>query len=342
MIFLGIETSCDETSVGVIETQPGSDWLTARACVIASQIQLHQATGGVVPEVAAREHALKMIPVIKEAIQKAHCTLAQIDAIAVTKGPGLLSSLVIGTTCASTLSVILQKPLIPTNHIAGHIYANWIDGEGPPPQFPVVVLTASGGHNELVLMRGHHDFVELGSTRDDAAGEAFDKVARLLDLGYPGGPAIEKTAKNGDPSKIPLPRAWLEPDSFDFSFSGLKTAVLRIVTEELQKTGTLSPQFVANVAASFQASVTDVLSTKLIRAAEKFQAQEIMLAGGVSANSALRAAVAKKAAGLTIHFPQKLLYCTDNGAMIAAAGTFLHRTQKFLPGVTIPSAVLAF
>lgn len=340
MLILGIETSCDETSVGIIASNPKSEWVQCTACVIASQIPLHQMTGGVVPEVAAREHAIKMLPVIKEALAKAKITLAEIDAIAVTQGPGLLSSLVIGTSCASTLSTILQKPLIPTNHIAGHIYANWIDGDGTPPHFPLVVLTASGGHNELVLMRGHHDFVELGATLDDAAGEAFDKVARLLELGYPGGPAIEKAAQNGDPKAIALPRAWLESDSYDFSFSGLKTAVLRLVTAELEKNGQLSPQFVADMAASFQDSVVDVLSTKLLRAAHAYGAQEIHVAGGVSANTALRTAITHKKGDLLFRSPQKIIYCTDNGAMIAAAATFLARLHGYSPGVTLPSSSL--
>lgn len=340
MLYLGIETSCDETSVGIIENSSHNEWLTCRSCVIASQIPLHQLTGGVVPEVAAREHALKMIPVLTEALKKASLSLEKIDAIAVTQGPGLLSSLLVGTTCANTLSTILQKPLIPTNHIAGHIYANWIDGNGTAPQFPIVVLTASGGHNELVLMRDHHDFAELGATLDDAAGEAFDKVARLLELGYPGGPAIEKAAKNGNPHTIPLPRAWLEKNSYDFSFSGLKTAVLRVVTAELEKNGQLSPAFVNDVAASFQSSVVDVLSTKLLRAATAYNAKEIHLAGGVSANTALRSAITAKAQGFTFRFPQKMMYCTDNGAMIAAAGAFLHKIKQFHSGITIPRSSL--
>ncbi len=299
MKILGIETSCDETAVAVVEN--GTKVLKN---IIYSQIDMHAKTGGVVPEVAAREHILKIIPALDE------INLDEIDAIAVTQGPGLISSLLTGTVTASTMALVLEKPLIPVNHIEGHIYANWLERDASEIQFPIVVLTVSGGHNELVLMRGHGDFEVIGETLDDAAGEAFDKVARLLGLGYPGGPYISKAAEDGNPNKYDLPRAWLSPDSFDFSFSGLKTAASRLPLEDTN-----------NVAASFQEAVCDVLSEKLRRAAEKFGAKEVHLAGGVSANTRLREMVAERIS-LPLRFPKKIAYCTDNASMIAVAGYF--------------------
>ena len=237
MKILGIETSCDETAVAVVE-----DGTRVLKNVIYSQIAVHAKTGGVVPEVAAREHILKMIPALREV------DLDSIDAIAVTQRPGLISSLLTGTVTASTMALVLDKPLIPVNHIHGHIYSNWL-GRDDAVLFPVVVLTVSGGHNELILMRGHGDFEVLGETLDDAAGEAFDKVARMLGLGYPGGPEISRVALEGDGAKYDLPRAWLKKESLDFSFSGLKTATSRLPLEDT-----------ANVAASFQEATCDVLS----------------------------------------------------------------------------------
>lgn len=317
MLTLGIETSCDETSAAVVE-----DGRRVLSNVVASQIELHRKTGGVVPEVAAREHVVKMIPVLDQALNEARCGLDVIDGIAVAHRPGLIASLLVGTNTANVLAAVSGKPLIPVNHIEGHIYSNWLD-RAEVFEFPIVVLTVSGGHSELVLMRDHGDFVALGSTRDDAAGEAFDKVARLLDLSYPGGPEISKLAKEGDASRYVLPRAWLE-GSYDFSFSGLKSAVARLVEAEgphLQK---------AHLAAAFQDAVIDVLSRKLVDAAMEYGAREVHLAGGVSANHSLRETVEQrlKAAlpGTPLRFPQKLSYCTDNAAMIASAGTF--RFQK--------------
>ncbi len=298
MKILGIETSCDETAVAVVE-----DGTRVLKNVIYSQIAVHAKTGGVVPEVAAREHILKMIPALREV------DLDSIDAIAVTQRPGLISSLLTGTVTASTMALVLDKPLIPVNHIHGHIYSNWL-GRDDAVQFPVVVLTVSGGHNELILMRGHGDFEVLGETLDDAAGEAFDKVARMLGLGYPGGPEISRVALEGDGAKYDLPRAWLKKESLDFSFSGLKTATSRLPLEDT-----------ANVAASFQEATCDVLSEKLRRAAERFGAKEVHLAGGVSANLKLREMVAERIS-LPVKWPEKIEYCTDNGAMIAAAGHF--------------------
>ena len=223
MKILAIETSCDETACSVVEN--GTKVLTN---TIASQVDIHAKTGGVVPEVAAREHVLKMLPVLDQCLEDCACNWDDIDALAITKGPGLVSSLIIGTETASVISYVKNKPLIPVQHIVGHLYSNWL-GIEDEIQFPVLILTVSGGHNELVLMRDHFDFEVLGETRDDASGEAFDKVARMLGLGYPGGPAISKLAESGDKTRFPLPRIMLEKDSLDFSFSGLKTAVLTLI-----------------------------------------------------------------------------------------------------------------
>lgn len=394
MKILAIETSCDETAAAVVE-----NGTVVLSNVIASQIPLHQKTGGVVPEVAAREHVLKISPVISEALEiafgktdtspkhastsaraispacrstsaratspfnhPAALNLSSIDAIAVTRGPGLLSSLIIGTTAASTLATFYNKPLIPVNHIAGHIYANWLDqSPADPIQFPVLILTVSGGHNELVLMRSHADFELLGETLDDAAGEAFDKVSRLLGLGYPGGPAISKAAEKGNRDAIKFPRAYLNKNSFDFSFSGLKTAVLTQVMIQRKNTGeniTLDQNFINDCAASFQESVCQILSDKLLHAAYKYHAKEVHLAGGVSANQRLRELVIQKisagsqpAPGAGQHreprqhqeprlrYPNKIAYCTDNAAMIAAAAFFHY--QKNPSPYLVPSPILA-
>lgn len=340
MKILGIETSCDETACAVVEN--GKHVL---ANVVASQIDLHAKTGGVVPEVAAREHVLKMTPVLDECLLKAHCSWDEIDAVAVTKGPGLVSSLIIGTETANVISFLKNKPLIPVHHIIGHIYSNWLDIEDNI-EFPVIILTVSGGHNELILMRDHGKFEILGETRDDAAGEAFDKVARILGLGYPGGPAISKIAEIGNPSVFDLPRIFLEKGSLDFSFSGLKTAVLNEVVKlkSVFKTRKLK----ADLAASFQEAVVAVLAQKLFLALEKFpEAKELHLSGGVSANKRLREIVeeiihGKYGSGKSdqrlayqfgqkfskipkLRYPKSIAYCTDNAAMIAAAGYFLYK-----------------
>ena len=341
MKILGIETSCDETAAAVVE-----DGTKVLSNVIASQIALHKMTGGVVPEVAAREHVLKIVPVIEHALHEARLKLKDIDAIAVTYGPGLLSSLIIGVSAANTLAMATGKTLIPVNHIAGHIYANWL-GEKPedPIEFPCAVLTVSGGHNELVLMKKHVDFQILGETLDDAAGEAFDKVARLLGLAYPGGPQISKAALDGDAHRYPFPKSYLSETSYDFSFSGLKTAVLNVVKEEYARAKKLSPKFIADCAASFQEAVCEILSDKLLRAAEEYQVKEVHLAGGVSANRRLRALVAEKLAegffydhkGRKIplkhkpklRYAENISYCTDNAAMIAGTAYFhFQRKQK--------------
>lgn len=323
MKILAIETSCDETAAAVIE-----DGVKVWSSVIASQIDIHQATGGVVPEVAAREHVLKIRVVIEEALKEAALTFGEIDAFAVTRGPGLLSSLIIGYSAAVTLARVLDKPLIPVHHVAGHIYSNWLEQESAP-EFPIVVLTVSGGHNELVLLREHMEFELIGETLDDAAGEAYDKVARLLGLAYPGGPAISKAAEKGDAQAIKFPRALADNKNFNFSFSGLKTAVLREIEKFHKANGKLSEQFINDCAASFQAAVNDSLSEKLLNAAKKFGAKEIHLAGGVSANKNLRKMVeekmTKKRLKLTLRYNSKLQYCTDNAAMIGGAAYFLYQ-----------------
>jgi len=336
MKILGIETSCDETACAVVE-----DGRRVLSSVIASQVDIHAMTGGVVPEVAAREHILKIIPVLDEALRKAECSWDDIDAIAVTKGPGLISSLIIGTETASVISYLKNKPLIPVHHVLGHVYANFLStvaGLGSVPenelQFPILILTVSGGHNEIILMRGHGDFTILGETRDDAAGEAFDKVARILGLGYPGGPAISKMAVGGNREAFKLPRSYLESGSLDFSFSGLKTAVLNEVKKHLEaepKAG-LPEKFVKDLSASFQEAVVDVLTDKLIQAYlnltdTEVKIREIHLAGGVSANSRLREVLTHKtqAFDVKVRFPESLAYCTDNAAMIAGAAYALYK-----------------
>jgi N6-L-threonylcarbamoyladenine synthase len=340
MKILGIETSCDETAAAIVE-----DGVKVLSNVVFSQIPLHHATGGVVPEVAAREHVVKIMPVVDQALLDAGLSLDDVDAVAVTQGPGLLSSLVIGMSAASALAILKDKPLITVNHIAGHIYANWLgEDQENPIQFPLVVLTVSGGHNELVLMKSHHSFRLIGETLDDAAGEAFDKVARLLGLGYPGGPHISRKAETGNPKRFSLPRVYLQKDSFNFSFSGLKTAVLNLVKEEYAREGGLSDDFIADCSASFQENVVQILSDKLLAAAEKYRVKEVHLAGGVSANRRLRAVTEEKIAkkyyfdhnGKKTHlkilpalrYAKDLSLCTDNAAMIASAAYFRHKTVR--------------
>jgi N6-L-threonylcarbamoyladenine synthase len=311
--ILGIESSCDETAAAVIE-----DGRAQLASVVASQVDLHAQYGGVFPEVASRQHILAIYPIIEQALQQAHLDLSDVDAVAVTRGPGLPGSLVVGINAAKGLALGSGKPLIGVNHLEGHVYSAWVyqDTPQPEPKFPLLALIVSGGHTELVLIKGHLQYQRLGATLDDAAGEAFDKVARLLELEYPGGPAIQRAAESGNPNAYDFPRARL-PGSWDFSFSGLKTAVLRQV-RALEGHVTRLP--VADLAASFQAAVVDVLVEKTLEAAREFQAAELLVAGGVSANHALRNAFLNKAQ-LTVHIPP-LALCTDNAAMIAAAGYY--------------------
>ena len=313
--LLALETSCDETAAAVIEN--GRALVSS---VVASQMELHARYGGVYPEVASRQHVLSIVPVVEQALAEAHITLADVDAIAVTRGPGLAGSLVVGMNAAKGLALGAGIPLVGVNHLEGHIYSSWVydAGETPPPepQFPLLALLVSGGHTELNLMTDHLTYKRLGSTLDDAAGEAFDKVARLLGLAYPGGPSIQKAAEDGDPNRFKFPRARLE-GTWDFSFSGVKTAVL-YETKKIEKSGRPLP--VPDLAASFQVAVVDVLVAKTIAAAREFGAKEILVAGGVSANRALRQAF-KSQTEFPVNIP-RLSLCTDNAAMIGAAGYF--------------------
>jgi len=335
MRLLAIETSCDETAAAVIE-----DGHRVLSNVVATQIDLHRRFGGVFPEVASRQHVLSIQPVIVQALQEAGIPHAgELDAIAVTHGPGLAGSLLVGVNAAKGLAFATGLPLLPINHLEGHIYSNWLDAPGETggepagragDRFPVVVLIVSGGHTELVLMTGHGQYRRLGSTLDDAAGEAFDKVARLLDLGFPGGPAIQRAAVGGDPRRFALPRALRHrPDHrFEFSFSGLKTAVLNL-THELEQEGLnlRDPQLLADLAASFQQAVVDVLVEKTADAAVAAGARQVCICGGVSANTLLRTTAQQRFAELALPFYiPPFAFCTDNAAMIGAAA--FHRWQR--------------
>jgi N6-L-threonylcarbamoyladenine synthase len=316
--ILGIETSCDETSAAVVQ-----DGRIVLSNVIASQADIHKRFGGVVPEVASRRHVENITLTIEEALSQAGRSLEDIHAIAVTYGPGLVGALLVGVAAAKAISFARGIPLIGVHHIAGHIYANRLVEE---MQFPLVALVVSGGHTELVLMRAHGEYEILGETRDDAAGEAYDKVARALKLPYPGGPHIDRLAREGEP-RVPLPRAWLEPDSYDFSFSGLKSAVLNTLHNASQRGETIDP---ADLAASFQDSVTEVLVEKTIRAAKEYKARQVLLAGGVAANRGLRERLQQRceAEGIALVIPP-LSLCTDNAAMIAAAGYIQYQKGQF-------------
>jgi len=315
-LILGIETSCDETAAAVVQ-----DGCKILSNVVASQVAIHAQYGGVFPEIASREHVLKIVPVIEDALKEASVTLDDLDAIAVTYGPGLAGSLLVGVNAAKAIAFANDLPLVGVNHLEGHIYANWLEAAGATTsvastetQFPLIALIVSGGHSDIVLMREHGAYELLGHTLDDAAGEAFDKVARLLGLSYPGGPAIQKAAEEGNPNAFKLPRAWLR-GTYDFSFSGLKTAVLRLV----QSFDGKKRLPVADIAASFQIAVADVLVEKARQAAEEFRAEQIVLAGGVSANTQLRKTMLARSQVPVSIPPIKL--CIDNGAMIAAAAS---------------------
>ncbi len=315
MKILGIETSCDETAVAVVE-----DGTNILSNVIASQVEIHSRYGGIVPEIASRQHLLASIPILAKALEDANVQLQDIDAIAVTNGPGLAGSLVVGVNLAKSLALASDLPLISVNHLEGHIYANWLDTKNTP-QFPLLCLIVSGGHTDLVLMTNHGKYEQLGRTRDDAAGEAFDKVARLLGLGYPGGPVIEK-ATVGVKNPRRLPRAWLKGTD-DFSFSGLKTATLHMARDlEIiaDEPSPASYKIAAEVAAGFQESVVDVLVTKTCEAAQKCGVKQVLLAGGVAANTMLRETMIKRTP-VPISIPNPIL-CTDNAAMIASCGYF--------------------
>jgi N6-L-threonylcarbamoyladenine synthase len=310
-LILGIETSCDETAAAVVE-----DGRYLRSNVVASQFHLHAPYGGVVPEVASRHHLEVVLQVVDAALAQANSTWRDLSAVAVTSGPGLAGALLVGVNVAKALAWAHDLPLLAVNHLEAHLYANWIEVDGRAyrePPLPALGLIVSGGHTDLVLMSAHGEYRRLGRTRDDAAGEAFDKVGRLLGLGFPGGPAIERAAGDATPS-LRLPRAWLR-GSDDFSFSGLKTAVLHTVRGE----GAATPP-VTEIAAAFQSSVVDVLTKKAAAAAEREGARSVLLSGGVAANGPLRAALFARSA-VPVFAPPPLL-CTDNGAMIAACAHY--------------------
>ena len=319
MRILGIETSCDETAAAVVE-----DGRTILSNVIASQVDLHAQYGGVFPELASRAHVEAIAPVVEQALRDAHVGWEDLDALAVTYGPGLPGSLLVGLNFAKGAALGKGLPLVPVNHLEAHLYAHWLHTDGDDAlddatTFPALALIVSGGHTELILMHDHGRYTYLGGTLDDAAGEAFDKVARLLELGYPGGPAIEQAARQGNARAFDFPRAWL-PGTYDFSFSGLKTAVLRA----LQRfNGPRPPRFVADMAAAFQVAVVEVLAEKTAQAAKAHGAQIVLLSGGVSANTSLRTATRVRVE-VPVHTLRPIL-CTDNAAMVAAAGTYRYR-----------------
>ena len=331
--ILGIETSCDETAASVIKN--GTEIVSN---IVASQIESQKRFGGVVPEIASRHHVEQITLVIEEALKQANLEPSDLDAVAVTEGPGLVGALLIGINAAKAFAFAHQLPLVGVHHIAGHIYANQLVQR---MEFPLLALIVSGGHTELVLMEEHGSFEVIGETRDDAAGEAYDKVARVLSLPYPGGPEIDRLSAE---SKAPIdfPRAWLEPDSYDFSFSGLKSAVINYKHNIEQKGGEVTP---TDIAAGFQASVVDVLTVKTKKAAEQFNVKQVIAAGGVAANKQLRASLTETFDALNIPFyVPPISLCTDNAAMIAAAGTsmFNHGIRSTLamngrPGMELVS-----
>ena len=316
MIVLGIETSCDETSAAVVRD--------GNLLSNATTIQLiHAKYGGVVPELASRAHQQLIVPIVSESLSRAGVKKEELDAISAVYGPGLIGSILVGLSFGKAMAMGLGIPFVGVNHMEGHIFSNLIDD--PKPAFPFVNLTVSGGHTQLVLVKKPFHYTILGETIDDAAGEAFDKVAKMLDIGYPGGPLIDKFATSGDPKAIDFPRSYLDEGSFNFSFSGLKTSVLYYLKRSgfEKRTAGQDQKFVADVCASFQASVVDVLVRKLISAARKYSIKNIAIAGGVSANTALRreATEAARKNGFSLFIP-KFEYCTDNGAMIAMVGYY--------------------
>lgn len=337
MKILGIESSCDETGVAVVEN---GDTLLSN--VVASSMDLHAQYGGVVPEIAARSHIEAIIPCVQQALDEADCTWDDIDAIGVTYGAGLGGSLLVGVMTARTLAITKEKPLYGINHVEAHVYANFLtqtplSGYVLPdtkPEFPLLALIVSGGHSQLVLFRDHFDYTLLGQTRDDAIGEAFDKVAKILGLPYPGGPNITKCAANGDPHKYQLPKAKLE-ETYSYSFSGLKTAVLRLAQREIGEDHTfpstqlserLSEAQKADIAASFQRVAIETVVDKTLAAFEEFQPKSVVIAGGVAANSELRRQLSERLPIVVKYTDPKL--CTDNGAMIATLACFKHKYSQ--------------
>lgn len=326
MRVLAIETSCDETAIALLEGE--GETVVPVMTVVRSQIETHEAFGGVVPEVAAREHLAHLLFMLREKVSPKG---EGIDAIAVTVGPGLAPALRVGVEVAKTLAWAWQKPLVPVCHLEGHVYASWLGEERP--QFPALALVVSGGHTEFVLMRGHGDFVRLGETIDDAAGEAFDKVAKMLGLGYPGGPAVAALAEHGDPSAFAFPRAMLDK-GLDFSFAGVKTSVLYTLREHEARLA--DETFRRNIAASFQEAVVDVLCKKTAKAIGAHAPASVILAGGVAANIALRERLTAlgKTQGVPVFVPP-FVYSLDNAAMIGVAGYFRANAHAFADPLTV-------
>ncbi|MBT6401144.1 tRNA (adenosine(37)-N6)-threonylcarbamoyltransferase complex transferase subunit TsaD [candidate division WWE3 bacterium] len=328
MKILAIETSCDETAAAIVE-----DGTKLIASTIATSKELHEKTGGIVPEVAARKQVESIVPVIEDCLEKAELSLEDIDKLAVTVGPGLVGSLVVGIAAAKSLALVLEKPLIPVNHLVGHIYANWIDVD-KAPEFPALVLIVSGGHTDLVLMKDHGKLEFLGGTLDDAAGEAFDKTARLLGIKkYLGGPELSKISASCEVNNIQgvLPRPKIKDEDYDFSFSGLKTAVKRIAEK-----GNYELESLAN---EFETAVVDVLVTKAIKAAEQYKVKSILLGGGVAANTQLRSRLKFEAEKLnvSVHIPE-IAFCTDNAIYIASAAYF-NQTEKDIKELQVDSSL---
>lgn len=324
--ILAFETSCDETSVSIVK-----DGHKEIATVVLSQIDIHKKFGGVVPEVASRNHVLNITLVVEEALEKANMTIDEIDAIAVTYGPGLIGSLLIGLMCAKTLSFIYNKPLVPVHHIAGHIYANNLE---KPLQFPLMALIVSGGHTELVIMESDYSFKKIGGTIDDAVGEAYDKVARVIDLPYPGGPEIDNLAGIGkDTYSLPLP---LDDNTYNFSFSGIKSAVINLVHNELQRGNVIRRE---DLATSFQNRVVEILTKKTFKALKEYNIRNLIVAGGVAANKGLRNRLTELSEenGINLTIPN-FKYCTDNATMIGAAGYYANKMgRRFTNGVVATS-----
>jgi len=324
-LILGIETSCDETAAAVV-----ADGRRIMGNVISSQVELHARYGGVVPEIASRHHLALINSIIEDALSEAGVSLKDLQAVAVSHGPGLVGALLVGVSTAKALAYALRLPLIAVNHLEAHLYANYLNGA--PLDYPAVVLIVSGGHTELLLLKSPGQITSLGHTRDDAAGEAFDKVARVLELGYPGGPLIDKLARKGNPSAIDFPRSWLSEESrFDFSFSGLKTAVVNHLYHARRKEEDIN---IPDLVASFQEALVEVLVEKTLAAALAHQVRSVLVAGGVAANSHLRSRLKERlsvaAPETALHIPP-LELCTDNAAMIAAAAYPLYREGRFAP-----------
>ncbi|HPF83652.1 MAG TPA: tRNA (adenosine(37)-N6)-threonylcarbamoyltransferase complex transferase subunit TsaD [Bacilli bacterium] len=314
--ILAFESSCDETSVSIIK-----NGCIEIATVVLSQIDIHKLYGGVVPEIASRHHVESVTIVIEECLQKANMTMADIDAVAVTYGPGLIGSLLVGVQAAKTIAYVYNKPLVPVHHIAGHIYANNLV---EPMKFPLIALVVSGGHTEIVLMEENYSFKKIGGTLDDAIGEAYDKVARVMNLPYPGGPLVDKLAFEGkDTYPLPIP---LDDDSYNFSFSGIKSAVINLVHNEIQRGNDIRNE---DLACSFQTRVTDILIKKTLRAMKEYHVDNLIVAGGVSANKGLRTKIEAECKKNNYHLVvPELKYCTDNAAMIGAAGYYAYKLGR--------------